>query len=242
MAEIHEDHTVRSYDQELDQLSVNLLQLGGLVMDQTEQAVAALTGRDEELARTVIEREKEVNAYDTRIEEMAVQLLAKRAPVGSDLRTVLAMLKAGTDLERAGDEAKKVAKLARSLTERNVPPAAPLVTRVESMTALITAMLRDVLSALDNSDEALAVTVAVGDKQVDREYRAALASMHEYLKHEGRDLHYVADAILVLKALERIGDHAKNIAKYVVFVVQGRDMRHVKAKHLHKEIGDGPSG
>jgi phosphate transport system protein len=242
MAETHDDHTVRSYDQELDQLSVNLLELGGLVMDQTEEAVSALTHRDDAVARKVIEREKDVNAYDTRIEEMAVHLLAKRAPVGADLRSVLAMLKAGTDLERAGDEAKKIAKVARSLTDREVPPAAPLVARVESITALVTQMLRDVLSALDNSDEEQAVKVAVGDKQVDKEYRAALATMHEYVKVEGRDLQYVADAIIVLKALERIGDHAKNIAKYVVFVVQGRDVRHIKAKHLHKEIGDGPAG
>ncbi len=242
MAGTHEDHTVRSYDQELDQLSVNLLELGGLVMDQTERAVAALNGRDEALAGTVIEREKEVNAYDTRIEEMAVSVLAKRAPVGTDLRTVLAMLKAGTDLERAGDEAKKIAKVARSLAQREVPPAPALGSRVESMTALVTEMLRDVLSALDTSDEALAVKVALGDKQVDKEYRAALATMHEYLKGEGRDLQYVADAIIVLKALERIGDHAKNIAKYVVFVVQGRDVRHVKAKQLKKEMGDEPAG
>ncbi len=242
MAETHEDHTVRSYDQELDQLSVNLLELGGLVMDQTERAVAALTRRDDALAGTVIEREKEVNAYDTRIEEMALNVLAKRAPVGTDLRTVLAMLKAGTDLERAGDEAKKIAKVARSLTERKVPPTPALVSRVESMTGQITDMLRDVLSALDDSDEALAVNVALGDKQVDKEYRAALATMHEYLKGEQRDLQYVADAIIVLKALERIGDHAKNIAKYVVFVVQGRDVRHIKAKQLKKEMGEDSSG
>ncbi len=241
MAETHDDHTVRSYDQELDQLSVSLLTLGGLVIDQVEQAVAALVGRDADLARKVVAREKEVNAYDTRIEELAVQILAKRAPVGGDLRAILAMLKGGTDLERAGDEAKKIAKVARSLTERQAPPEAALVGRVEAMTALVTQMLRDVLSALDDSNEELAVRVAQGDKAVDKQYREALATMHDYLQLEGRDVHYVADAIIVLKALERVGDHAKNIAKYVVFVVEGRDVRHVKAKHLHKEIGDGPA-
>jgi phosphate transport system protein len=242
MAGTHDEHTVRSYDQELDQLNVNLLELGGLVMDQTDAAVSALTTRNEELAGKVIEREKEVNAYDMRIEELVVHLLAKRAPMGADLRTILAMLKAGTDLERAGDEAKKIAKVARSLIGRNVPPSAPLVSRVESVTALVTEMLRDVLSALDKSDEELAVKVALGDKQVDKQYRAALATMHEYLNSEGHDLQYIADAIIVLKALERIGDHAKNIAKYVVFVAQGRDVRHVKAKQLRKEFGDGPGG
>jgi phosphate transport system protein len=241
MTESHDEHTVRSYDQELDQLSVNLLELGGLVMDQTERAVAALTRRDDALAATVIEREEEVNAYDTRIEEMVVNLLAKRAPLGTDLRAILAMLKAGTDLERAGDEAKKIAKVARSLTEREVPPSALMVAKLESMTGLVVEMLREVLSALDGSDEALAVKVALGDKKVDKEYRAALATLHEHLTGEGRDLQRVTDAIIVLKALERIGDHAENIAKYVVFVVRGRDVRHVKAKQLKKEMREDSS-
>ncbi len=241
MAETHEDHTVRSYDQELDQLSVSLLTLGGLVIDQVEQAVAALVGRDADLARKVVAREKEVNAYDTRIEELAVQILAKRAPVGGDLRAILAMLKGGTDLERAGDEAKKIAKVARSLTEQTGPAGGGSRGPGGGHDRTGHPDASGCSFRLDDSNEELAVRVAQGDKAVDKQYRQALATMHDYLQLEGRDVHYVADAIIVLKALERVGDHAKNIAKYVVFVVEGRDVRHVKAKHLHKEIGDGPA-
>lgn len=230
------DHTVRAYDAEVDQLRLLVLRMGGLVCDQVTQARNALRERDDELAQLVIRREADVNRMDTDGEEMAFQIIARRQPLASDLRTVLSLMKSLTDLERCGDEAKKIAKTARKLIVDEVDRVPEFGRAVDRMSELAVRILKGVLEALDGFDAEKAIRMANEDRHINWEYKQALRLIHEYLGKDPSRIEHAAEVVLVLKALERVGDHAKNIAKYVVFLVQGRDVRHVKAKALASEL------
>ena len=237
MTERSDNHTVRAYDAELDQLRMIVLRMGGLVVDQIARARRALKDRDDELARTVVEREKEVNQLDTEGEELAFRIIARRQPIASDLRMVLSLMKTLTDLERCGDEAKKIAKTARKLTVDEVEPVPEFSRAIDRMSALAGKLLREIIEALDSFDAQKAIRVAAEDRHLNWEYKQGLRLVHETLSREPARIEHAAEIVIVLKALERIGDHAKNIAKYVVYVVQGRDVRHIKTKKLAKEMG-----
>ena len=231
-----EGHTVRAFDAEMEGLRTLLLETGGLVADQVTKAVAALVERDPRLVETVMEREEAVNARDLAGEEMVFGLLAKRQPVGADLRAILAMSKALTDLERCGDEAKKIAKIARRFMNDGIPADPRFTDVVSDMAKLASRLLKRVLEALDDADAKRAVEVAEADGRLDSEYKLALRLVHEHLVEEPNKIDHAADLVIAIKALERIGDHAKNIARYVIFLVEGKDVRHVKTKHLGKEL------
>lgn len=237
MSELSESHTVRAFNAEMDQLRLLVLKQGGLVVDQITLARQALKERNDELARTVVAREAEVNQLDTEGEELAFKLIARRQPIATDLRIVLAMIRSITDLERAGDEAKKVAKTARRLIVDEVEPVPEFTRAIDRMAELAAKLLRDVLEALDGFDADKAVRVAAEDRHLNWEYKQALRLVHETLARDPSRIEHAAEIVIVIKALERIGDHAKNIAKYVIYVVQGRDVRHIKTKQLAKEMG-----
>ncbi len=237
MTELSETHTVRAYDNEMDQLRMLVLKLGGLVVDQIALARRALRERDDELARKVIAREIEVNQLDTDGEELAFRLIARRQPIATDLRVVIAMIRTITDLERAGDEAKKIAKTARRLTVDEVEPVPEFSRAIDRMAELAGKLLREVLEALDGFNADKAIRVAAEDRHLNWEYKQCLRLVHESLAKDASHIEHAAEIVIAIKALERIGDHAKNIAKYVIYVVQGRDVRHVKTKQLAKEMG-----
>jgi len=239
MTDLSDNHTVRAYNAELDELRLLVLKLGGLVVDQIALARRALRERDDELARKVIEREQEVNQMDTEGEEMAFRIIARRQPIASDLRMVLALIKTITDLERCGDEAKKIAKTARRLTVDEVEPVTQFSRAIDRMAELAGTLLRDVIEALDNFDATKAIQVAREDRHLNWEYKQGLRMVHETLTTDASRIEHAAEIVIAIKALERIGDHAKNIAKYVVYVVEGRDVRHVKTKQLARELERG---
>lgn len=231
-----EGHTVRAYDAEMESLRTLLLATGGLVADQVEKAVSALLDRDASLSELVRQREAEVNRNDTQAEEMVFSLLAKRQPVGADLRAILAMYKGMTDLERCGDEAKKIAKIARRLSEDGVPTDPEFSHVARDMSKLAIQLLKRVLEALDDADSGRAVEVAQSDARLDTQYKMALRMVHQRLVEAPNKIDHAADLVIAIKALERIGDHAKNIARYVIFLAEGKDVRHVKARHLGEEL------
>jgi phosphate transport system protein len=220
----------------MDQLRLLVLEMGGLVCDQVTQARNSLRERNEELAKRVIAREEDVNRMDTEGEELAFQIIARRQPIATDLRIVLMLMKSLTDLERCGDEAKKIAKTARKLIVDEVERVPEFGRAVDRMTELAVKILKGVLEALDGFDAEKAIRMANEDRHINWEYKQALRLIHEYLGRDPSRIEHAAEVVLVLKALERVGDHAKNIAKYVVFVVQGRDVRHVKTKTLASEL------
>lgn len=238
MSQMTEGHTVRAYDAEMEGLRTLVLQMGGLVVDQIAEAVNAICDRNPDAARLVVGREETVNQYDTDGEEMVFNILAKRAPMGADLRIVLSYSRAVTDLERCGDEAKKIAKIARRRIDEDAGSEVVDAFREAAgdMGKLAAGLLKTAVEALDEADEEKAVQSAQADARLDSEYKVALRDIHKGLLSNPSLVEAAADLVIVIKALERIGDHAKNIAKYVVFIVQGKDVRHVKAKVLDQEI------
>ena len=237
MTEIKGGHTVQSFDQDLKRLTAVLLEMGELAVRQLRDATRALLERDDELAREVIAREKDLNEFDTRGEEEAIYLLAKRQPMGVDLRTIVVILKSFTELERVGDESKKVAKIARRMI---LDEADPVEAYRNSFTRMVQAAgnsLEGALKALRERDENLAIEVAEGDKLLDLEYKDALRAIHEAVTVRPALLPVAAEAVLIIKAVERVGDHAKNIAKHVVYLVEGKDVRHIKSKRLAEALG-----
>ncbi|UCC15633.1 MAG: phosphate signaling complex protein PhoU [Gammaproteobacteria bacterium] len=235
-SEFTEGHIVRAYDAELDRLRTLLLEMGGLVVDQIGQAVDAFTEKDRKRTQTVVRREEDVNRYDIEAEELVLNVLAKRQPMGMDLRAIMAITRAVTDLERCGDEAKKIAKIARRRVKDDSEVIEAFSIAAGSMGALAAGLLKSAVEALDEADEEKAIQAAQADARLDAEYKTALRNIHAALISNPSLIEVAADLVIVIKALERIGDHAKNIAKYVVFIVQGKDVRHVKTKALDQEI------
>ncbi len=237
MSDGQNTHTVRRFDTELSAMSRQILAFGQLVTQQLEDAVTALLARDAGLASEVLEREAEVNRMDSQIEDMAVNLVATRSPKGRDLRAVFGMLRSGTDLERIGDEAKKVAKFARRLAESDGIGPDPLAPAIEDMASHARGILTDLWSAIEGGDLDGAVGAAERDRVLDQKYASTLDRVHELLQDGPEQARDLAETLLTLKAVERIGDHAKNIARHYVFYALGENVTHVKAKNLREAAG-----
>ena len=237
MNERTEGHIVRRYDGELASLRLLVLEMGGLVLDQVRRAVAALDHEDLDEAREVIARDHAVNAYDLRVDEASIRLLARRQPVAGDLRVIMSIAKAVSDLERIGDEAAKIARMALHLFAAGASvPKRALLRDVRAMATLATRMLHDVLRAFDEMDVNAALAVAAGDAELDREFRAASRRLSTYVMEDSRQLGHTINALTAVKALERIGDHAKNIAEYIVYLVTGQDVRHAEPDPREQEV------
>ena len=225
-------HTVKRFDQQLASLRSLVLEMGGLVEGQINRAVQALQDEDIAAAREVVARDHVVNGFDVRADEEVVNLLALRQPVGSDLRMVLSMAKTVTDLERIGDEAQKIARMVTQIYDGNSAPNARLLRDVANMARLAANMLHGALDALARMDVDKAVEIACGDEELDSEFQSALRRLVTFMMEDPRTIGHAIDVLFMIKALERIGDHSKNIAEYVVYLVKGKDVRHVTIETL----------
>jgi phosphate transport system protein len=204
--------------------------MGRLVAAQVGTAVRALLESDREAAELVLRRELQINAWQTEIEAESFRLLARQAPVASDLRTVLAISRAVTDLERAGDESKKIARFAlASSRQGSAGPSRVMHRPLRHMAELASESMRVAVDALDRGDASVAHDVARLDREIDQEFEAALRQLMTVAMERSRLLKSVFDTVFALKSLERIGDHAKNVAEHVVFLVSGDDVRHLRA-------------
>ena len=227
MNEPTEGHTFRAYDGALAGLRGRAHEMGRLVAGQVETAVRALLEADRDAAEFVLRREQQINAYQTEIEAESFRLLARQAPVASDLRTVLAISRAVTDLERAGDESKKIARFAlASAGQGAAGPSRVMHRPLRHMAELASESMRVAVEALDRGDAGVAHEVARLDREIDHEFEAALRQLMTVAMERTRLLKPVFDTVFALKSLERIGDHAKNVAEHVVFLVSGTDVRH----------------
>lgn len=229
-------HTVRSFDNDLRRLTEVLVEMGDLARRQVNDAARALLERDDSLALEVLERESQLNDFDLLGEEVAMQLIARRQPMGIDLRSIIVLLKGFTELERAGDEAKKIAKIARRVIADGGDPIACCREAFTHMTTTAHDALAKVLAAIRDRNEEAAIAVAEADRQLDREYKKALQDVRDFITSSPSSVPLVIEAVLVLKAVERIGDHAKNLAKHVIFQVEGIDVRHVKGQRLSEAL------
>ena len=226
-----QDHTVKRFDQEMEKLQNLIMEMGGLVEDQIHQAVTALYDEDISLAREVSARDHRVNALEVKIDEEITNMIALRQPMASDLRMVFALSKSVTDLERIGDEAEKIARMTIHLYEDgSSAPQTRLLRDVQNMAQLASSMLRSSLDSLARLDADRALKITRGDGELDEHFRDALRRLITYMMEDPRTIGQAIDVLFIVKALERIGDHAKNIAEYIVFLVKGKDIRHLSDK------------
>jgi len=236
-------HTITQYDEELAALRGLVLEMGDLVKEQITQAVDALERGDVDSADLVINRDHEVNGYDVKIDEETVSLIARRQPVATDLRLLMSMIKTVADLERIGDKAKKIGRMTLLFSQYATNPFyAGLLRDVPTMAKLALQMLQGALDALARLDMEAAVAIARGDRELDAEYQATLRRLITYMMEDPRIIGQAIDILFVVKALERVGDHAKNIAEYVVYLVKGKDVRHVSLEELAQETGTTNTG
>ncbi len=219
MALTLEGHTARAFDGELSSLHLQAVSMGALVIEQVQLAVNAYSGWDRAIATLVLERERRINLYDAQIEEAALQVIAKRQPVAQDLRAVFAIDKVVTELERAADEAKKLALTVLADNEANgFRPGAATAREARALGRMAMLMIRAAIEAFDRLDPVAAAQVVRQDQEMDSEYALVLRRLLTHAMEDPRRLQSTIEAAFIMRSLERIGDHARNIARHVGFV------------------------
>jgi phosphate transport system protein len=213
-----EGHIARAFDGDLSALHLRAVAMGALVTEQVQLAVNAYSNWDRAAAKLVLERERKINRYDAEIEAATLQVIARRQPVAQDLRAVFAIDKVVTELERAADEAKKLALTVLADTN-GFKPGAATVREARSLGRVAVTMIRCALEAFDRLDPAAAACVIRQDREMDAEYAAALRRILTHAMEDTRRLQAAIEAGLIMRSLERIGDHARNIARHIGFVV-----------------------
>jgi phosphate transport system protein len=219
-----ENHIMKQFDEELEEIRTRLMEMGGKVEQQLQNAVTAVTDADSKLAEEVISGDQSIDSMEVDIDEACILIIARRQPAASDLRLVMMVTKAVNDLERIGDEAKKIANHAIILAEQS--GSAEGYTEVRHMGASVTRILANALDAFARFDVDAAMRTLEEDKQVDLEYKTALRELVTYMMEDPRSISRVINVLWVIRSLERIGDHAKNLCEQIVFVVKGKDIRH----------------
>ncbi len=233
MEPIH-THISRQFNAELEDIRTRVLQMGGLVEQQIGNAITALMSADTTLAEAVATEDYKVNKLEVAIDEECSQIIARRQPAAGDLRLVVAVIKTITDLERIGDEAEKIARMAQRLATEERPKNNYM--EIQALGNHVRGMVRDALDAFARLDIEAAVRVAREDEQVDREYDGIMRQMITYMMEDPRSISRMLNVVWAARALERIGDHACNICEYIIYLVKGKDVRHTSLEQIEKEI------
>jgi len=235
--ESQSQHISGQFDAELEAVKKNLMEMGGLVEQQISRAVDALLKRDSGEAAAIRKIEPSVNDMEVQIDEDCSRILARRQPAASDLRLVLAIIKITTDLERIGDEANKIAKQTIKLSEAHAIGDSSRYVEIRHIGTHVTSMLRKVLDAFARLDVDAALEVMVDDQTVDSQYKQAMRSSVTFMMEDPRTIGGVLNEMWSLRSLERVGDHACNIAEQVVYLTSGQDVRHVDTQQLLEQFG-----
>ena len=208
--------------------------MGGFVEQQVANAIHALLDTNADLAIDVQIQDAVINRFETEIDEALTLILARRHPAAIDLRMVIAMSKANTDLERIGDEASKIARIAQNLCEEGGSPRGYMETR--HIGNQVRVMIHDALDAFARLDVDQALRVLLADADIDREYQSATRTLMTYMMEDPRHISRVINVMWVLRSLERIGDHARNISEQVIYMVKGLDVRHTSVKEIEEKV------
>ncbi|MCB1837627.1 MAG: phosphate signaling complex protein PhoU [Alcanivoracaceae bacterium] len=227
-------HSSSQFNEELASIRSHLMEMGGLVEKQVIDALQSLLHADSELAEKVLNTDDQVDQLEKVIDEECARVLALRQPAASDLRMIIAVSKTVSDLERVGDESAKIARMAIQLAEEGESPRGYV--EVRHIGNHVRTMLRDSLDAFARFDPDKAVEVAAEDNEVDLEYRSAMRSLVTFMMEDPRAISRVLNIIWSLRALERIGDHARNIAEQVIYLVKGKDVRHITVDEMEKQV------
>ena len=222
-----EEHSSSQYDIDLEMIRSKLWLMGGMVEDQFHDAIYAYRDGNAVRAHQVVAKDEKVNSLELSLDEDCAHVIVRRQPAAADLRLVMAALKVVTDIERVGDEAVKIARIAANTQERLVNDE--LIRHSVMLMARSAAKLfHDARDAFARMEEAAAASILARDREIDDEARSMLRTMITYMMEDPRSVAAALDALWVSRAIERIGDHAKNIAEYVIYVVEGRDIRHTQ--------------
>lgn len=227
-------HISQQFNLELEEVKKHLLEMGGQVERQLSDSIQALMDADSELAQTVCLNDEHINNLEINIDEECARILARRQPAASDLRLILGISKIITDLERVGDESKRIAARAIKLAENGQAPRGYV--EVRHISESVRQMLNQSLDAFARLDVVLALKVAKADGQVDLEYTSAIRELITYMMEDPRSISRVMNVIWSLRSLERVGDHARNIAEHVIYLVKGKNVRHVSYDEMEAQV------
>ena len=227
-------HLSSQFDSDLNAINGHLLEMGGLVESQVATAMKAFSTMDAELASNVLAKEKEVNEFEIKIDKECAEILARRQPTAKDLRLVLAIAKAISNLERVGDEADHIAARVKKIVEVDAPYQINVAEiRIAGQMAL--GLLRRSLDAFARMDSKAAAVVVADDIEIDTEFRGFVRKLNSYMSEDPRIISTALEILFIAKAVERIGDHAKNISEFVIYVDKGLDVRHLPHDQLIQE-------
>jgi phosphate transport system protein len=228
------DHTSRRFDNELEELRSQVMHMGGLVEAQVVAAIAAVAQGEDASWQQIINDDHRVNGMEVRIDEECSHLIVRRQPAANDLRLVMGISKIVTDLERIGDEAAKIARIGSALRSRE-QLSSPRAGFLREIGDIALTMLRGVLDAFARLDAIKAAAIVREDQAIDERFRGIMRQLITYMLEDPRTITSAFDIVFIAKAIERIGDHAKNVAESVIYVVRGKDVRHIAYDQLEKE-------
>ncbi len=227
-------HISRRFNEDLERVRSKVLSMGGFVEQQLQKAVNALIDGDSSLGEAVALEDSKVNNMEVSIDEECSRILATRAPAAGDLRVIVAIIKTITDLERIGDEAEKIGYIASRLATMERP--ADKYREIKHLGRVVSQMVHSALDAFARMDADSALNVARQDRQVDEEYESIQRQTITFMLEDPRTIRRALDVMWVVRSLERIGDHAKNIGEYVIYMVHGKDVRHTSLDDVEREL------
>lgn len=228
------EHLSKQYDNDLETLRSGVLQMGGLVEAQVRTAIDAFANGNQDLIDQVIANEPRVNECEVQIDDDCSHIIVKRQPAAGDLRLIMAISKTVTDLERIGDEAEKIARMSRQIHERGHADLHRFAT-VRHAADIAVSMLRQALDAFARLDAVDAASIIRQDATIDTEFRSILRQLITFMMEDPRTISTALEIVWIAKAIERIGDHAKNIAEDVIYIVKGTDVRHTAVEVVERE-------
>jgi phosphate transport system protein len=228
------NHISQKFETELEDIRSNVLAMGGVVEQQMSFALEALVTADTELAREVIAKDEQVNDMEVLIDEECIQIIALRQPAASDLRLVSSISKIITDLERVGDEACNIARMALNLAERDRPKQN--YRELQVMGHHVSGMLTDALDAFARADIEQALAITAEDREVDVEYEAIVRQLITYMMEDPRTVSRAIDMMWSARSLERVGDHAKNVCEQVIYMLKGKNVSHMEVEDVEEVV------
>jgi phosphate transport system protein len=229
-------HLSSQFDSELEGVSSRVLEMGALVESQIRRAIRSLSELHSEEATRVIEDDGRVNAMEMEIDHDLSSIIARRQPTARDLRLLIAISKTTANLERAGDEAAKIARMVKSIIQSGSGPILPS-TELKLESELALGLLRKALDAFAALDTTAALAILKDDDLIDREFDGFVRKLITYMMEDPRTISASLDLLFVAKAIERIGDHAKNISEFIIYIVKGADVRHTPMDRIESAVG-----
>lgn len=238
MTTVSTNHTLHRFDDELNEIASLVDTMGVLAIGQLRRAVKALKKEDPKRAQKVISRDRKLNDLDVEIDERIINLIAKRAPVAIDLRQIITLGKVVTDLERTGDEARKIANLCVRIHESDHhAPSDHILRDIYSMSRYVKQMLQEAMEAFSNLDTDKAFGVLRMDEELEVQFDTILRRLSTFVMQDSRNIGHFVDVVLGIRALERFGGHAKNIAGHIIFLATTHDVRHLDADEIQSLLG-----